>query len=66
MVVVVFVFISEGENNDEQICQTTEVEILPSIDFCKFQWNSICPILNAKAMQLSLDGKVGIVSKLEC
>lgn len=37
MVVVVFVFISEGENNDEQICQTTEVEILPSIDFCKFQ-----------------------------
>lgn len=50
MVVVVFVFISEGENNDEQICQTTEVEILPSIDFCKFQWNSICRILNAKAM----------------
>ena len=37
MVVVVFVFISEGENNDEQICQTTKVEILPSIDFCKFQ-----------------------------
>jgi len=26
----------EGENNDELICETTEVEILPSIDFCKF------------------------------
>ena len=27
--------ISEGENNEEPICKTTEVEILPSIDFCK-------------------------------
>ena len=27
---------SEGENNDEQISETTDVEILPSIDFCKF------------------------------
>ena len=27
--------IAEGENNEEPICKTTEVEILPSIDFCK-------------------------------
>ena len=27
---------TEGENNDELICETTEVEILPSIDFGKF------------------------------
>ena len=27
--------ISEGENNEEPIYKTTEVEILPSIDFCK-------------------------------
>lgn len=28
-------FFAEGENNEEPICSTTEVEILPSIDFCK-------------------------------
>ena len=30
------IYFVEGENDEEPICKTTEVEVLPSIDFCKF------------------------------